>query len=364
MVAKGSYKFKKSYWSGKKVLVTGHTGFKGSWLTIWLNQLGCDVVGISLEPQTVPSLFEITNTAKQCASHIIDIGDLEAINSVVEGEKPEVVFHLAAQALVYQSYEKPLDTFSTNVMGTVNLLESLRLVGSSSSVVMVTSDKVYRNDGTSQPYVESDALGGKDPYSASKAAAELIIASYRHAFLEEHGVAIATARAGNVIGGGDWASSRLIPDAIRAWSNNQSLEVRNPHSIRPWQHVLEPLYGYLLLAQKLALNPSAAGAYNFGPNAESSHSVGDVIELAKGKWSGTTNKTVRTDGRYKESDWLLVDSSKSKSELGFMPMWSTEQAVERTINWYRQYIQGSEPLELCINDIKKYEELLGLRNDK
>lgn len=344
------------FWNGKKVLITGHTGFKGGWLTIWLNRLGCEVVGMSLEPKTDPALFDIANVKELCDSHIFNIHDRSEVQALLEQSRPEIVFHLAAQSLVYDGYQNPHETFSTNVMGTVNLLESIRLTGSCKTIVMVTSDKVYQSGIPEQPHKEDDILGGRDPYSASKAASELVIECYRHAFLEQLKVAIASARAGNVIGGGDWATARLIPDAIRAWSGNKTLQVRQPKSIRPWQHVLEPLYGYLLLAQKLARDPEIAGAFNFGPVIDNSYSVERIIELAQTQWPGGAVILGNIASQFLEASWLMVDSSKARKVLGFRPAWGVEETVKRTIRWYRDYADNKNPLELCLNDIEKYEQ--------
>ena len=255
------------FFRGKKVLLTGHTGFKGSWLVLWLHRLGARVAGVSLPPNTLPNLFSLVGIEDLCESHLCDIRDCAALNAVIRQIEPEIVFHLAAQPLVRASYLDPVETIATNVMGTAHVLDALRGLESTRVAVMVTTDKVYREKQPPRPYRENDALGGHDPYSASKAASEIVIGSYRSAFLAEQGVAIASARAGNVIGGGDWSADRLIPDAVRAWQKGQTLEVRRPDAIRPWQHVLEPLAGYLTLAEKIWRQPALAGAYNFGPES-------------------------------------------------------------------------------------------------
>ena len=238
------------FFRGRRVLITGHTGFKGSWLTFWLARLGADITGISLAPVKDPNLFSLADIESLCDHHICDIRDLEGVTSIIHKVQPEIVFHLAAQPLVRASYREPVDTFSTNIMGSVNLLDALRHVECVKSIVMVTTDKVYHNQEQLYPYTEEDRLGGVDPYSASKAASELVIASYRESYLINKGVAVSTARAGNVVGGGDWSEDRLIPDAVNAWQGNDILEIRRPDAIRPWQHVLEPLFGYMQLATK------------------------------------------------------------------------------------------------------------------
>ena len=336
-------------------MVTGHTGFKGSWLTVWLERLGCQVIGLSLKPLTDPALFEIAKVSTYCESHFVDIRDLKKVIHVVEKTKPEVVFHLAAQALVRQGYRDPIETISSNIMGTANLLEAIRLTGSVKTMVMVTTDKVYKNNRRVKPYKEEDTLGGHDPYSASKAASELVIDCYSNAFLRTKGVAVASARAGNVIGGGDWATERLIPDAIRAWTDNQPLAVRHPKSIRPWQHVLEPLHGYMILAQQLASNLKLATTYNFGPDFDDVASVRQVIELAQNAWSNA--QVAWGDGlnQLHESEWLSLDSRKSRNELGVQTIWGIEEAVTRTIAWYQHYARGAMPITLCQSDIKDYE---------
>ena len=267
------------FWRGKRVLLTGHTGFKGSWLALWLKRLGAKVTGIAIEPNTSPSLFELGDIQEGMISHYCDIRNLTKLQILIESVQPEIVFHLAAQPLVRASYKDPLDTFSTNIIGTANILDSLRKVESCKVAVMVTTDKVYRNKEWLYPYRESDALGGYDPYSASKAASEIVISSYRDSFLAQQGLAVGSARAGNVIGGGDWSQDRLIPDAVRAWQAGVALEIRNPKATRPWQHVLEPLAGYLTLAYKLWNQPELVGAYNFGPQPHEVASVRTVIEL-------------------------------------------------------------------------------------
>ena len=373
MVSTERSQIDRSYWHGRRVLITGHTGFKGSWLAIWLNQLGCQVTGLGLKPSTDPALFEIGNISALCESYFIDIRDLKKVTSLVEKVQPEVVVHLAAQALVGQAYRDPIDTYSTNTMGTVNILEAVRLTNCVKAMVMVTTDKVYQNlsrlvgiDPLMRPYKEDDILGGHDPYSASKSASEHIISSYADAFLSKQEVAVASARAGNVIGGGDWAAERLIPDAVRAWSNNQSLTVRHPESIRPWQHVLEPLYGYIILAQQLASKFVLWEAFNFGPDASSifdeGASVRRVIELAQQSWSDAQVTWLDSSSQLREAAWLRLDSQKSTDRLGVQSVWDIDEAVQRTMTWYRNQAQGLSPLALCKNDIKDYEVGVGKKD--
>lgn len=347
-----------SYWGGKRVLVTGHTGFKGSWLTIWLKKLGCDVTGISLTPSTSPSLYELVRASSLCDSHLIDIRDISNLKKAIKQAEPQVVFHLAAQALVRQSYRDPLETISTNIMGTANVLNAIREIPSVKSVVLITTDKVYKNNETGQAFKEEDTLGGYDPYSASKAAAELIIDCFRGSFFKDNNIHIASVRAGNVIGGGDWSQDRIIPDAIRAWSANKSLEIRNPRSVRPWQHVLEPLYGYIILAQSLEANPNFAKSYNFGPLPKDAASVEKVIALAQKVWGGGDVEFELNSGQFKEARVLRLDATLAKNELGIFPAWNTAQSIEKTINWYKNQIHGANAIDLCTVDISKYEAAL------
>jgi len=343
------------FWQGKRVLLTGHTGFKGGWLALWLQQLGAVVTGIALPPNTTPNLFESARVAEGMHSHFGDIRDAAKLTEMVQAARPEVVFHLAAQPLVRASYREPVDTFASNVMGTVHLLDALRGLDSVRVAVMVTTDKVYRNLEHPYPYREDDALGGHDPYSASKAASEIVIASYRDAFLARQGVAIASARAGNVIGGGDWSEDRLIPDALRAWQSGRSLEIRRPQAIRPWQHVLEPLRGYLTLAEKLWHEPERAGAYNFGPLTHEAATVRDVIESAREAYGqGELFYGDGTEGPH-EAGWLALETAKARVELGVVPRWSLTETVQRTMAWYRAQHEGRDARALCESEMQAYE---------
>jgi len=343
-----------SFWRGKRVVLTGHTGFKGAWLALWLRRRGADVTGIALAAEE-PSLYRLVDLEATIASKMIDLRDASAIAAAVRAARPEIVFHLAAQALVRPSYREPLATFATNTMGTAHLLEALRGAPDCRVAVVVTTDKVYLNREWAYPYRESDALGGHDPYSASKAAAELVAASYRSAFLEAQGVAVATARAGNVIGGGDWCEDRLIPDAVRAWSTGAVLRVRRPGAIRPWQHVLDPLAGYLRLAEKLWQSPALASAYNFGPRTDEAASVGAVIGLARdaygvGEWTADVE-----EGGPHEAGKLALEVSRARTELGVAARWSLGEAIERTMRWYRNQRDGASALALCEADLADHE---------
>ncbi len=345
---------KSTFWRGKQVLVTGHTGFKGAWLSLWLSQLGANVTGISLAPATSPNLFTLANIDKLTNSHFCDIREAQGVAKLMTDVAPEIVFHMAAQALVRTGYTAPLETYETNVMGTAHVLEAIRHIKSVRIGVFITTDKVYLNLEQPDPYRETDPLGGYDPYSASKAASELVIASYRDAFLSNKGVVVASARAGNVIGGGDWSKERLIPDAVRAWSANKNLHIRQPGAIRPWQHVLEPLNGYMILAEHLWQSPELAGAYNFGPETDKAATVNEVIELAlKAYGEGDVILENGTDSPH-EASWLSLEISKVRSVLGIKPGWELAKSVDRTMHWYRRQQLGDDAQSLCEEDIDAY----------
>lgn len=340
-------------YAGKKVFVTGHTGFKGAWLCEMLLALGAKVHGYALKPPTRPALFTQLRLSNRIASHTIgDVRDLDALTAAVRAARPDYVFHLAAQPLVLTSYAEPVATFDVNVMGTVNLLEAVRRVGGACSVVCITTDKCYENDNAGRAFVETNPMGGSDPYSASKGACEIAIASYRRSFFSGGSpVKVASARAGNVIGGGDWALDRIVPDAMRAFLSGKMLTVRNAKSTRPWQHVLEPLSGYL------ALGASAyAEAFNFGPDERTVKTVGQLVkELRKAFPEGQVED--RTDPRApKEAKLLRLDSTKAKTLLGWTPRWNFARTIRETAHWYKQVADGASPLDLTQRQISAFLE--------
>lgn len=340
------------FWRGRRVALTGHTGFKGGWMAMLLQSLGAQVSGYALAPQTEPNLFTSAKIDSVLNNQFGDVRDQKAITQWLQNHQPEVVFHFAAQALVRQSYTTPVDTFTTNMNGTLHLLEAVRQTPSVKSVVIVTTDKVYRNLETGRSFVENDSLGGHDPYSASKAACELVVSCYRASFLQHIGVA--TARTGNVIGGGDWSRDRLLPDAIKAWQENRVLEIRSPEAIRPWQHVLEPLNAYVVLAQELFNNPQLGLAYNIGPNMSDAVSVRKVIDLALQHFgTGEVHYAQSYSGPH-EAQLLHLNVKLIEEKLGIVPRWSLETAVEKTVAWYRQQLSGISAEQLCRQDIESY----------
>lgn len=340
------------FWADKTVLVTGHTGFKGSWLSLWLEGMGARVAGFSLAPKTQTNLFDQLRLVDRVDHQIGDIRDASAIASCVAEVQPDVVFHLAAQSLVLEGYENPLETWQTNVMGTAHLIEALRKQDKCCAAVMVTTDKVYENREDGSAYREHDALGGHDPYSASKAGMEIAVSSWRRSFLGETDIRMASARAGNVIGGGDWAENRIVPDIVRALGAGAKISVRNPASVRPWQHVLEPLAGYMTLAEKLwhSDDPALQSGFNFGPSPEEVRPVRDLVLTALAHWPGDWGDNSNPGARH-EAGLLSLDPRKANDLLGVTPRWSFEKAVEQTITWYKAVHEGSDPLDLTKSQI-------------
>jgi len=347
-----------SFWRDKKVLVTGHTGFKGSWLAFWLNHLDAEVCGYSLEPEESPNLFENLNLEKSIESVFGDIRDLDKFESVLAKFQPDVVFHLAAQSLVRRSYRKPIETYTTNVIGTINILDAVRRTESVKAVVTITTDKVYENKEREQGYKEDERLGGFDPYSNSKACAELAVSSYRNSFFSESECLIATARAGNVIGGGDWSEDRLIPDIFRSLIFDEELLIRNPNSIRPWQHTLEPLSGYLLLGEKLFNGEKEfASAWNFGPSDDDSQPVGFILKKIKEIWDEDVNWKIAEGKHPHETNVLKLDSSKAKNDLNWVPKLALEKGLKLTTDWYREFKNKADLIEVTKKQIDFYESL-------
>lgn len=349
-----------AFWQGRKVLVTGHTGFKGSWLSLWLSAAGARVAGYALECSTTPSLYEAARVGSRIHSTIGDVRDAGHLRKAMDEAAPEVVFHLAAQSLVRESYRAPVDTYATNVLGTVHCLEAARRCASVRAVVVATSDKCYENLGRGAGYVETDRLGGDDPYSSSKACAELVGAAYAASFFAGPGTAgVATVRAGNVIGGGDWAAERIVPDAMRAFSAAQALKVRHPGFVRPWQHVLEPLAGYLLLAERLcgAEGKAFATAWNFGPPEDEARPVSWIAAQLAARWGEGASWKAEGQDALHEAAMLKLDCSRAKARLGWSPRLPLESALDWTVEWYRAHARGEDVAALALGQIARYERL-------
>lgn len=352
-----------AFWQGKRVLLTGHTGFKGSWLSLWLQSMGAQVVGYALAPPTNPSLFDVAEVAQGMTSVIGDIRDLDKLQAVFAEHQPEIVIHMAAQPLVRYSYQNPVETYSTNVMGTVHVLEAVRNTPGVKAVVNVTTDKCYENKEWAWGYREDEPMGGHDPYSNSKGCAELVSAAYRSSFFNannyaQHGVATATVRAGNVIGGGDWAQDRLIPDILAAFEQGRKVDIRNPHAIRPWQHVMEPLRGYLTLAEQLfEQGPSFGEGWNFGPNDEDAKPVGWIVEQMAALWGADAQWQVDTGEHPHEAHYLKLDISKARSRLDWHPALRLKDALALIIDWSKQRAAGANMRQLTLAQLQAYQAL-------
>ena len=342
-----------SFYAGKKVLITGHTGFKGSWLCKILLLAGAEVIGYALEPPTTPSLYELCELGKQIYSVHGDVRNLEQLKEVFKETQPEIVFHLAAQPIVRESYKNPVGTYETNIMGTVNVLECIRLTPSVKSFVNITTDKVYQNNEWNRGYCENDILNGYDPYSNSKSCSELVTDSYKKSFFTDGRVAVSTARAGNVIGGGDFAIDRIIPDCIRAVEKKETIVIRNPYSIRPYQHVLEPLFVYLMIAKKQMENRAYAGSYNVGPDDKDCWTTGNMVSLFCRTWENKTGQMVKwvnqSDGGPHEANFLKLDCTKLKETFGWKPRWNIETAVEKIQEWSEVYLK-QEDVSKCMEE--------------
>jgi CDP-glucose 4,6-dehydratase len=336
-----------AFWAGRRVLLTGHTGFKGSWLTAWLSELGAELAGFALPPDTQPSIFTTLELDRVCHHTIGDIRNPVAVDKAMADFRPEIVIHMAAQPLVRHSYREPVETFATNVMGTISVLEACRRVGSVRVVIVVTTDKVYANRDLTQGYRETDPLGGNDPYSASKACTELATQSWRASFLAEAGMAVASGRAGNVIGGGDFCEDRIIPDAVRAFARGEPLTVRNPVAIRPWQLVVEPLAGYLLLAERCWADSSFAEGWNFGPDETQVVTVGEVADHFCRAWGGGVSWQSASDlAGPKEAALLLLNPSKARERLDWHPRFSVTEALDHTARWYKALLAGASAAQM------------------
>jgi CDP-glucose 4,6-dehydratase len=353
-----------NFWKGKKVFVTGHTGFKGSWLCLWLLNLGATIKGYSLNPSTEPSLFNILNLEDKITSVIGDIRDGEKVKSEIRAFNPDIIFHLAAQPLVRLSYQMPAYTFETNIMGTVNVFEAIRSSKNTRAFICITSDKCYENREWEWPYREIDSLGGYDPYSASKGCAEMIVSSYRNSFFnardynKTHQCAIASARAGNVFGGGDWSADRIIPDCIRALVKGEQIVIRNPQAIRPWQHVFEPLFGYISIAEHLFMSGCEYGeAWNLGPGEDQLLNVENLVKHCLLLWGSGSFRAESADNLH-EASRLILDTSKAKARLNIYPVFTINMAIEATINWYKNYYNRAAMLEFSTTQITSFEKLI------
>lgn len=347
-----------NFWRGKRILLTGHTGFKGSWLSLWLQSMGAEVHGLALVPPTTPNLFTAARVAAGMVDAVGDIRDYDTVRKTMDSFQPEIVLHMAAQPLVRLSYSEPVSTYATNVMGTVHVLEAARNVGSVRAIVNVTTDKCYENKEWVWGYREDEPMGGYDPYSNSKGCSELVTSAYRRSFFQKNGIALASARAGNVIGGGDWAVDRLIPDILRAFEKNQPAIIRNPHAIRPWQHVLEPLSGYLLLAEWL-FNESGqqyAEGWNFGPHDEDAWPVQKIVEHMVNAWDNKASWQLDAGDHPHEASYLKLDISKAKARLNWTPSWSLGTALEKITYWHHAWLNRQDMHQICLEQISEYTQ--------
>lgn len=347
-------KYSNTFWRGKKVFLTGHTGFKGSWISIWLNHLGAEVKGYSLEPTTNENLYDIAKIDTIVESEINDIRDFDSLLSSIKAFQPEIIIHMAAQPLVLTSYKNPIETYDVNVMGTVNLLEASRSCESIKVILNITTDKCYENVNKEEGYAESDPMGGYDPYSSSKGCAELVISAYRRSFFEKNSVGVASVRAGNVIGGGDWSDNRLIPDILSSFENNKELIIRNPQAIRPWQHVIEPLAGYLDLSEKLYFNPKKfSSGWNFGPYPEDVKTVQWIVSKIADSWPKASWKIQENEDAY-EAQNLKLEIQKALKYLDWKPKLNINIALEKIISWHKDWLSGYDMQKKCLEEIQDY----------
>lgn len=348
------------FWSGRRVFLTGHTGFKGSWLSLWLTRMGAQVTGMALAPETTPNLYSVAQAESGMTSVVGDIRDAALVAETMRAARPEVLIHMAAQPLVRHSYAHPVETYATNVMGTVHVLEAARTIPGLRAVVVVTSDKCYQNNNADRAFREDDAMGGFDPYSSSKGCAELVTTAYRSSYFspsgyQQHGVAVASARAGNVIGGGDWAQDRLIPDIMRAIEQGQPVHIRSPHAVRPWQHVLEPLGGYLTLAEALyEQGPAFADGWNFGPAAADAQPVQWIVEKLAAAWGPQARWTLDGNVHPHEAGMLMLDSTRANEKLGWKPVWALGQTLSRIAAWHQACAAGADMRAVCLEEIAAY----------
>ena len=344
----------KDFWQGKRVFLTGHTGFKGSWLSLWLVSLGAKVKGYALSPPTSPSLFIEANIDSIIDSQIADIRDQDTLHESMTKFSPDILIHMAAQPLVRYSYDEPIETYEVNVIGTAKVLEVARSCPNLKAIVNITTDKCYENDERAEGYKEDDPMGGYDPYSSSKGCAELVASSYRRSFLQDQGVGLASVRAGNVIGGGDWADDRLIPDILRSFENGSPVVIRNPKATRPWQHVLEPLSGYLILAQRLYEEQKKyAEGWNFGPNEQDVKPVDWILDKMISKWPNSSWEFDRNSNPH-EADFLKLDIVKAESKLGWQPVWGLSHTLEKIIDWHRAWLDKEDIQAICLAEIEEY----------
>jgi CDP-glucose 4,6-dehydratase len=342
------------FWQGKRVFLTGHSGFKGSWLSLWLFSLGAEVKGYSLNPPTSPSLFNEAKIDSIIESCVGDIRDQDTLYKSMVSFNPDILIHMAAQSLVRYSYDEPIETYEVNVIGTAKVLEVARSCSNLKAIVNITTDKCYENDDRAAGYKENDSMGGYDPYSSSKGCAELVTSSYRRSFLQGQGIGLASVRAGNVIGGGDWADDRLIPDILKSFENGSSVIVRNPQATRPWQHVLEPLSGYLVLVQKLYQNPKEyAEGWNFGPNEQDVKPVDWILDKMIAKWPNSSWELDISSSPH-EAGFLKLDISKAKSKLGWNPLWSLNDTLEKIVNWHQAWLNKEDMQTICLKEIEEY----------
>jgi CDP-glucose 4,6-dehydratase len=351
------------FWRGKRVFLTGHTGFKGSWLSLWLQSMGAELHGLALTPPTTPNLFEVANVASDMASTIGDIRDYETVRATMAAFKPDIVIHMAAQPLVRLSYSEPVATYATNVMGTVHVLEAARHAGSVRAIVNVTTDKCYENKEWAWGYREDEPMGGYDPYSNSKGCSELVASAYRRSFFQAKGIALASARAGNVIGGGDWALDRLVPDILQAFEKNQPVVIRNPNATRPWQHVLEPLSGYLALAERLYAENGQqfAEGWNFGPHDDDARPVQWIVEHLVNSWGNGASWQLDGGEHPHEANYLKLDISKAKARLGWTPSWHLGMALEKITTWHHAWLAGKNMQQLCQQQIAEYTQSMNVK---